>query len=98
MGCQSTTLRQRIQRSFSIESTYDCIPPVFGVPLVNVVRSEKMPSVAKIVVDCIEFIESNENMKKDIYSESRPTSDYKSIAKLKQKVIVRCKCVYRHLY
>lgn len=89
MGCVPSNFRESFQRSFrpSRTSTYDPINPVFGVPLINLLCSEKSPYVAKIVVDCVEFIEQDENIaNEDIYSVLRPLSDPKKIDKLKQKV------------
>lgn len=42
--------------------------PVFGVPLIEAQPSEKYPKIPNIVVECIEFIESANNIeKKGIY-------------------------------
>lgn len=60
--------------------------PVFGVPLINVVCSDKFPYVARIVVECIEFIERDENITKVIYSVMRSPCDKKKVCKLKLKV------------
>lgn len=89
MGCTSSISRS-ISRSFS---TYTFYPtnPVFGVPLINVVCSDKSPYVAKVVVECAEFLERDENITKNIYCSLRKLSDQKSIDKLKQKVFeVEC--------
>lgn len=42
--------------------------PVFGVALIKAQRSEKYPKIPNIVVECIDFIESANNIeKKGIY-------------------------------
>lgn len=42
--------------------------PVFGVSLIQAQRSEKYPNIPNIVIECIEFIESANNIeKKGIY-------------------------------
>lgn len=92
MGCVSSNFRKSFQRTFTRTSSYDPINPVFGVALINVLCSEKSPYVAKIVVECVEFIEQDENITNEhIYSVLRPLSDSKKIDKLKQKVFA---CVW----
>lgn len=36
--------------------------PIFGVPLIESVRSEKQTAIPKIVVECIEFLEEDDNI------------------------------------
>lgn len=98
MGCISSKLglRKRIQRSFINTLSIDNYSnPVFGVPLINVLCSDKFPYVAKIVVECVEFIERDENITKDVYKVCRAPSDKKKIDKLKRKVF-GCECA-RHM-
>lgn len=87
MGCTSSNVRKCIQRSFTMKSNTIPFNLVFGVPLIEVLCSEKSPYVAKIVVECIEFIERDENITTDIYSAARPPSDHLKIDKLKEKVL-----------
>lgn len=84
MGC-SSSLRRSFSRSFSSHNFLP-INPVFGVPLINVVCSDKSPYVAKVVVECAEFLERDKNISKNIYCPLRKTSDQKCIDRLKQKV------------
>lgn len=94
MGCVSSNLRRSFQRSFASASTFDSINPVFGVPLINVLCSEKSPYVAKIVVECVEFIEQDKSItNENVYSALRPLSDPRKIDKLKQKVLA-CECMW----
>lgn len=86
MGCAPGNLRRRIQRNFSIGTFMVPMNPVFGVPLIHVLCSEKSPYVAKIVIECVEFIERDENITKDIYSAARPPSDRRKCDRLKEKV------------
>lgn len=80
MGCVPSRVRR-----FSV-SNYLPINPVFGVPLINVLCSEKSPYVARIVVDCVEIIERDENITKNVYSASRPQSVRHKINRLRRKV------------
>lgn len=87
MGCVPTRVRERIRQVTLRKSEYIPLNPVFGVPLINVVCSEKFPYVAKIVVDCAEFIERDENIAQNVYSTtSRLPYDQKKVSQLREMV------------
>lgn len=89
MGCIVSNVRKYAsRRSFHKSDFCRFARPVFGVPLIRLPCSDSNPYVPKIVVECIAFIERDENLVKSVYADSEqlPAVNQKLIMKLRRRV------------